>query len=700
MNSLRDRQTLMWAGVVLFTLACLMVTGRLAWLNVWPEEFVLQLTEWPDDLVLPLVDILNIFMVWFVDWFGWFFQGLGWLLGWPITAMQWVLQGLPWPITIGIATIVAHKANGWRLAAFTAASMIYMLVFGYWDESMNTLSLVAISVPLSIAVGFGVGVVAFRSPHARRFIMPSLDLLQTVPVFAYLIPILLLFGFGTVVGLVASLLYAFPPMVRNTVLGLERVPEEAIESGLMAGAGEAQLFWLVRVPSASRQILMGVNQTTMAALSMVIIASIIGGSADIGWEVLSTMRKAAVGESLLAGLVIALIAMVMDRVSGGFATHDVDLHAAEKPYLQRHAHWVAVGVLLLLVAVLAGFLPALTEYPRVAIWDLAKPMNQEVENFVVAYKGAINSIKQVSFFYIMLPLRIGLENTVRPSTWGIDPGAIHAVGYVLLVCGLAFLAGRASSIKAAMAVLLAGMVYYFGLTNIPWPALFAIFTGLAWGAGGRKLAIGVFLGLGYLLLAGIWELAVLSIYLCGIAVIASFGVGAAIGIWAAHDDRVSAFIRPINDTLQTMPQFVPLIPILMIFKIGDFTALLAIMAYAIVPAVRYSEHALRSLPSDVVEAATAVGCNRWQLLWQVKIPMALPEMMLGLNQTIMYGISMLVIAALVGTKDLGQQVYIGLGDGDFGVGMVAGVGMAVIAIVADRITQALSAKKRAELGMS
>jgi glycine betaine/proline transport system permease protein len=123
------------------------------------------------------------------------------------------------------------------------------------------------------------------------------------------------------------------------------------------------------------------------------------------------------------------------------------------------------------------------------------------------------------------------------------------------------------------------------------------------------------------------------------------------------------------------------------------------MAYAIVPAVRYSEHALRSLPAEIVEAATAMGCNRRQLLWQVKIPMALPELMLGLNQTIMYGISMLVIAALVGTKDLGQQVYIGLGDGDFGVGMVAGIGMAVIAIIADRITQGWSAKKRAELGM-
>jgi len=147
-----------------------------------------------------------------------------------------------------------------------------------------------------------------------------------------------------------------------------------------------------------------------------------------------------------------------------------------------------------------------------------------------------------------------------------------------------------------------------------------------------------------------------------------------------------------------MPLFVLLIPFVMIFKIGEFTALLAIIAYATVPAIRYSEHGLRSVSREVVEAADCMGCTRWQMLWRVKIPLAMPVMMLGLNQTIMYGISMLVITALVGTSGLGQQVYIGLGDGDFGVGMTAGIGMAIIAIMADRLTQAWSAKRQTELG--
>ena len=180
----------------------------------------------------------------------------------------------------------------------------------------------------------------------------------------------------------------------------------------------------------------------------------------------------------------------------------------------------------------------------------------------------------------------------------------------------------------------------------------------------------------------------------------SFLLGCGIGILASEYDRVSAFIRPINDTLQTMPLFVILIPFVMIFKIGEFTALLAIVAYAIVPAIRYSEHGLRSLPKDVLEAAESMGCTKWQMLWQVKLPLALPVIMLGLNQTILYGISMLVIAAVVGTNGLGQQVYIGLGDGDFGVGIIAGIGMAIIAMVADRMTQAWSKSRQEAFGLA
>jgi glycine betaine/proline transport system permease protein len=248
-------------------------------------------------------------------------------------------------------------------------------------------------------------------------------------------------------------------------------------------------------------------------------------------------------------------------------------------------------------------------------------------------------------------------------------------------------------------ILLFAIFFFVGLTKMPWPAILLIYTFIAWQLGGFTLGLGTFLGLGFLVVSGIWPEAMLSLYLCGIAVILSFLLGSGLGIWAAHNSTVSAILRPINDTLQTMPLFVILIPFVMIFKIGEFTALLAIIAYAIVPAIRYTEHGLRNLPQGVIEAARMMGCSKHQLLWTVKIPLALPVMMLGLNQTIMYGIAMLVIAALVGTNGLEQIVYIGLSDGNFGLGLIAGTGLAIIAMTADRMTQAWSHKRQKDLDL-
>ncbi|NNE22336.1 MAG: ABC transporter permease subunit [Rhizobiales bacterium] len=684
-----DRATLNWFALLALTLVMLAFRDRHDWLITYPADWV-----------VPLIDVLNVAMKWLVDTTGWFFRGVSFVLDIPMTAVQVVLQWLPWPAVIALTAVAAHAAAGWRLVVFTVVSLLYMVVVGYWSESMNSLSLVAISVPLAILIGFVSGVWGYFSPRAERFILPILDLLQTVPAFAYLLPILMLFGFGPVVGLIASVLFAFPPMVRNTMLGLRRVPPEVIESGLMSGATGMQLFWQVQVPTARRQILLGVNQTTMAAFSMVIIASIIGGTADIGWEVIQSVRKARFGESLLAGIVIALMAMVMDRISAGLATRETTEWAHEQSFTERYERWLIAGALTLSLFALALFIPLLNEWPEA--WELypAKQMNDALTWFVVTFQSWISAFKTMSFFYVMLPTKVGLEQTISPFSWGFEFTTPMKLAYGAGAAALTGWALRRGSAQAAIAIAFFAILFFFGLTRLPWPALLAMATYLAYRLGGMQLAIGTFAGLGFLLIVGVWPQAMLSVYLCGIAVVISFAIGATLGIWAAHSERVSAFLRPINDTMQTMPLFVILIPFVMIFKIGEFSALLSIIAYAFVPAIRYAEHGLRNLPKDVIEAATCMGCTTWQLLWQVKLPLALPVMMLGLNQTIMYGIAMLVIAALVGTNGLGQQVYIGLGNGDFGVGIIAGFGMAIIAIIADRMTQSWSRSRQEAFGLA
>ena len=678
-----------WAILILATLALLAMQDTAGWLVAYPEAWVLPITPW-----------LNAFMAWCVDTVGPAFRAFSAAVDVPMTAVRELLNWLPWSVTLTVFAFVAWAVAGWRLALFTCFAILYMLVIGYWTESMNSLALVAISVPTAVGTGFVLGALAFLSGRAERIIAPVLDLMQTVPAFAYLLPILLLFGFGPVVGLIASVLYAFPPMVRNTRLGLARVSSEVIEAGLMAGATPTQLFWRVRTPSALRQILLGVNQTTMAAFSMVIIASIIGGTADIGWEVLLTMRKAQFGESLLAGIVIALMAMVMDRLTAAVATVEPKDPGGDRGLLARHRNAFIAAGLGLAVGLAAEVVPFLKTYPEA--WEIypAQYLNDAVTWLVVEHAKAINLIKSWAFFFVMLPVKTGLDLTITPFTWGFEFTSGLKLGYAVLAAALVLYTavrrgvGRASSI-AFLAILL-----FFGLTRLPWPALLAMATLLGWQLGGARLALGTAAALGFLIVAGVWPQAMLSVYLCGLAVLLSFAIGVALGLLASEYDAVSTLLRPINDTLQTMPLFVILIPFVMIFKIGEFTALLAIMAYAVVPAIRYAEHALRNVPAEVVEAATCFGCTRRQLLWRVKLPLAMPVIMLGLNQTIMFGIAMLVIAALVGTNGLGQQVYIGLGDGDFGVGIVAGLGMAFIAMIVDRMTQGVSRAWQERLGLA
>ncbi|SEO20212.1 glycine betaine/proline transport system permease protein [Salinihabitans flavidus] len=671
-----------WAVLIALTLVLLLQRDALPWAIRFPDGWAVPLTPW-----------LNAGMNWVIDSFGIYFRAFSDQLS---VLMRWIRDGinsLPWAAIVALVAFMAYAVSGWKLAVFSFAAMFYMVLIGFWTEAMNSLALVALSVPMAVIIGFFTGALGFASDRADRIIRPTMDMMQTIPAFAYLLPILLLFGFGPVVGLIASLLYAVPPMVRNTTMGLGAVNSEVIEAGSMSGATRRQLFWRVRVPSAMRQILLGVNQTTMAAFSMVIIASIIGGTADIGWEVLKSIRRAEFGESLLLGLVIAFMAMVMDRLTAQIARRDTSGPEALE-WARPRVLWLSALVLAIAITALAQVLPFLKTYP--AAWEFypAGRLNSAVQYIVTEFTVTINYIKQVAFFFVMLPVKMGLEKTITPFSWGFAFTDTLKIGYAVAVLALAALSWQRRSWRAAALVIFFGMLLFVGITGMPWPALIAMATLLAYQTGGRRLALGMLAGLGFLLLAGVWEEAMLSIYLCGLAVLFCFLIGGALGVLAAEFDSVSAALRPFNDTLQTMPLFVILIPFVMIFKIGEFTALLAIIAYAIVPSIRYTEHGIRSVSKEVIEAATASGCTPLQLLWRVKLPLAAPVILLGLNQTIMYAIAMLVIAALVGTSDLGQLVYIGLGDGDFGVGIVAGVGMAIIAMLADRMTQAMGGRPK------
>ena len=201
------------------------------------------------------------------------------------------------------------------------------------------------------------------------------------------------------------------------------------------------------------------------------------------------------------------------------------------------------------------------------------------------------------------------------------------------------------------------------------------------------------------LVTGQWEQATITVYLCGISVVFACLIGMPIGIASTPRPRLWSVVQVVIDTLQTLPSFVYLIPVVMLFRVGDFTAIIAVVAYALAPAIRYTAHGLRSVDPQLIEAGVACGLHAAPAPAHVKLKLALPEILLGLNQTIMLAISMLVITALVGTRDLGQEVYIALAKADTGRGIVAGLAIAFIAIIADRLITAGAERIRARLGL-
>ena len=656
----------------------LALEGRVAWLPDWPDAWTVPMADWISaglgwlfDLIRPAVRLLSA------------------ALEVPMVAVNWALVQTPWPLIMGATVALGWYAGGLSLAVLSFVGLGFVLTSGYWVPGMNTLALVFVSVPLALILGLLIGIWANESARARPWIEATLDLMQTVPTFAYLTPLLLLFGFGPVVGLIASAIYAAPPMARNTSLGLRRVEAEVKEAGIMSGATRLQQLALVEIPAASTQIMIGVNQSLMAALSMVIIAAVIGGFDDIGWEVLLTMRQANFGQSFLAGLVIVAFAIIIDRISARLATsrerHDLRIS------------WIILGVAAVVAVYAWAALPAPSDIVLLA--PTVEAVDGALTDFTRSAGATLDNVKNTAMFYGLLPLRIGLDGAVLPFTWGFSwtPGMSWGLFAAAAALGLAVAATGRSALGASLPII--ALVLETGVSDLPWPFVVFGIGAVAWVAGGWRLTRLVVILLGLILISGLWERALLSLYLSGAAVIACAVLGGLLGLLSAVSKTAWAIIRPVCDMLQTIPLFVFLIPVLMFFQIGEFSAFLAIILYAIVPMIRYTRHGLVTTPPELIEAAISSGATKAQILRDVRAPYAAPTILLGLNQTILYAFAMLVIAALIGTTGLGQSIYLALSQADVGMGIAAGGAMAILALISDRIVQGFAEERRRALGL-
>ena len=628
------------------------------WARDYPRGWIWDLKDWISAAMKWLIDDATFGLFTFKE----FTRSIAWVLDWLLTAAygflatgfdisadgdgSLIIPRISWIALIGVVVAFAWFIRDRKLAILVGLCFAYLAVFGQWDSAMVTLASVVIAVPLGATLGLLLGIEAYRRAWLKRAIAPLLDLMQTVPVFAYLVPILFLFGFGPVAAMIATMIYAMPPMVRITMLALQQVPEEISEYGRMAGCSKRQHIWKIMVPAAKPGLMVGLNQVIMLSLNMVIIASMIGAG-GLGFDVLHALRRLAIGEGLEAGIAITLLAIALDRLSQAFATKPPPRHdeARVKGFVKRHPYLLIALVVVLGSMALGAVVPFVDSYPSALTVTTGTFFDRVVEWINIHLFDSIEVVKTWLVVNIMVPVKRFL-------------------------------------------------------LAVPWPVALIVIAMAGWQLGGWRLALIVACLAGFILVTGNWEKAMISVYLCGLSVVIACMIGFPVGTWAANNARVNRVVQVVIDTLQTLPSFVYLIPVVMLFRVGDFSAMIAIVAYAIAPATRYTIHGLSQVPEHLIEAARAQGCSRGQILRKVQIPLALPEIMLGVNQTIMMALSMLVITALVGTRDLGQEVYIALTKADTGRGIVAGVCVAFIAMIADRLISAWSKRRKEELGLA
>ena len=570
------------------------------------------------------------------------FNGFATFLDNLVTWLDRLFHWLTWVGTAIAAAAVVLRFGGVRAAAWVLGAFFSFAFFGLWDESIQTVSLMLAAVLLSLLVGIPLGVLAGRSNRFARMIAPVLDAMQIIPAFAYLMPVVILFSVGPGAAVITTMIYAVPPAIRITALGIRQVPKNTVEAAEAMGSTRLQVLGKVQLPLARKLILLGVNQTILFALSMVVIAGLIGGK-GLGDAVTSGLNSYP-ALALLAGVVIVIVAIAFDRATEAIAARTDPTRRHLTPELRRRLR-IGTAATALAIAVAAALAKVFGAGPVYSDWSK--------KDWVLA---RIQSV---------------LDYVQNPSTFVFH--ITEPFGNFIVQHGLVPLRDL--------------------FVDTPWFVTLAGLTILAFIVSGRRAALTAFAMLTLIGVIGEWSTAMETLSQVAVATAMAVVLGLGLGVWAAESRTVSRILRPVNDILQTLPQLVYIIPFIYLMPVSIVPGMIAGVLYSFPVVARLVENGIRSVEPNTVEAAGAFGATRPQVLLKVKIPLAQDAIMLGVNQGIIMVLAVVVIGGLVGSGGLGYQVAQGLDRSAFGLGVIASLAILALGIALDRVTQG-GAKKR------
>lgn len=545
-----------------------------------------------------------------------------------------------WLGIVAIIGLVAYLISNIRVALLAVTGFVFLGLLGLWTESMDTLALTLAAVVLSLLIGIPLGICAGLFPRFEKLLTPVLDFAQVMPTFVYLTPVTLFFLIGPASATIVTLIYAIPPALRITAVAIKEVPWSSVEAATSMGSTRMQALRKVQLPQAKRTIVVGINQTIMAALSMVTIAALIDAP-GLGKVVVRALTSLDVGRSFQAGLAIVILAVVLDRSTTAAAAKVSLDPTVDRPSKYRRLILIGAAVITLLLVYLS----------RTYVWASTFPGTGAVGRMVASFADNIVNWIQLHF----VTVTNGITDTVSYGL--INPMQSLLVESPWFITGL----------------MLIGLGVIFGGVRLGLVSAFCVLA---------------------LFGTGLWSDAMITLASTLVAAVITVALGIVVGVWIGRNRRADRWIRPLLDAGQVLPAFVYLVPFLGLFGPTRFTAIMAAVVYAAPASIKLMADGIRGVPATITEAGTAAGSSSWQMIVKVQLPTARRALALATNQGLIYVLAMIVVGGLVGAGGLGYLVVAGFVQENLkGKGLAAGLAIVILGILIDRLTQAVANRR-------
>ena len=551
-----------------------------------------------------------------------------------------IIPILGWLGVIGVIAFFVFLTSNFKTTILAVSLLLGCGLLGMWTYTMDTIAMTLASVILSLLIGIPLGIWAGLSDRVLKVLTPFLDLAQILPTLVYLAPLALFFLIGSASAVIATMVYSIPISIRITSHAIRNLNNSPIEASVSMGATSNQTLTKVQLPMGKQMIVLGINQTVMAALSFVVIAALIAAP-GLGKPIVTALTIRNVGDGFVAGLAVVFVAIMLDRSTSAAAKTKVTFVPPTKKEIQKRRISLSV---MGLVAVISIWLS------RNLLWAAIWPKQLDVSETVANFTNTATDWTTTNFRFFTVGFKDFISNYVLNS----------------------------------LETLLAGSPWFLTLTMI---ALIAFLLG---GRNASILSIGLMLAIVAL---GLWNDTMVTLTQTLVATLLTMIIGVILGVWIGRSKKADRILRPILDAGQTLPAFVYLVPMLGLFGPTRFTAITTGIVYSIPIVVKIVGEGIRSVSTTMIEAATAAGSNAWQLITKVQLPAAKKSLLLATNQGLIFVLAVVVIGGYVGSGGLGYLVIVGSSKPELqGKGLIAGFSILLLGVMIDRVAHA-SARK-------